>query len=107
MHASSSVVRRKQVAMEKLEQSPVADEAARDRHGAYYTAALQGWDADLKGPRQVAAQAEFVANSRCFDGVAGKRIAAAVAHPEGVPPDDVAAAEERGKILAPLARTPY
>jgi predicted ATPase/class 3 adenylate cyclase len=46
-------------AEEKLDQEPAAGEAARDRHCAYYTAALQGWEADLKGPRQRAALAEM------------------------------------------------
>jgi predicted ATPase len=42
----------RQYAEEKLDQSPTAGEAARNRHCAYYTAALQRWEADLKGPRQ-------------------------------------------------------
>jgi predicted ATPase/class 3 adenylate cyclase/tetratricopeptide (TPR) repeat protein len=46
-------------AEEKLDQEPAAGEAARDHHCAYYTAALQGWEADLKGPRQRAALAEM------------------------------------------------
>ncbi|MBE9508877.1 MAG: protein kinase, partial [Chloroflexi bacterium] len=52
-----------QYAEEKLNQSPAAGEAARDRHCAYYTAALQRWEADLKGPRQKTALAEIEADS--------------------------------------------
>jgi predicted ATPase/class 3 adenylate cyclase len=46
-------------AEEKLDQEPAAGDAARDRHCAYYTAALQRWEADLKGPRQRAALGEM------------------------------------------------
>jgi predicted ATPase len=52
-----------QYAAEKLEGSPVADEAARDRHCAYYAAALQQWEANLKGPRPQAALAEIETES--------------------------------------------
>jgi predicted ATPase len=53
----------RQHAAEKLDGAPAASEAARDRHSAYYAAALQGWAADLKGPRQQAAMAEIEADS--------------------------------------------
>jgi len=53
----------RQYAAEKLDQSPSASETARDRHRAYYTAALQGWCEDLKGPRQRTALAEMDAES--------------------------------------------
>jgi predicted ATPase len=46
-------------AAEKLDQTPAAGVAVRDRHSAYYAAALQEWDADLKGARQQAALAEM------------------------------------------------
>jgi predicted ATPase/DNA-binding SARP family transcriptional activator len=46
-------------AAEKLDGSPAAGDAARDRHSAYYVAALQRWEADLKGPRQQTALAEM------------------------------------------------
>jgi predicted ATPase/DNA-binding SARP family transcriptional activator len=49
----------RQYAAEKLEQSPTADEEAHDRHCACYTAALQGWTADLKGARQRTALVEM------------------------------------------------
>jgi predicted ATPase/DNA-binding SARP family transcriptional activator len=49
----------RQYAEEKLDRVPSAGEAARDRHSAYYTAALQRWEAGLKGPRQRAAMAEM------------------------------------------------
>lgn len=49
----------RQYAAEKLGGSPAASEAARDRHTAYYTAALQGWGEDLKGPRQQTVLAEM------------------------------------------------
>jgi predicted ATPase/DNA-binding SARP family transcriptional activator len=52
-----------QYAAEKLEGSPAADEAARDRHCAYYAAALQQWEANLKGPRPRAALAEIETES--------------------------------------------
>jgi tetratricopeptide (TPR) repeat protein len=49
----------RQYAEEKLDQSPTAGKATRDRHSAYYAAALQRWEADLKGPRQKMALAEM------------------------------------------------
>jgi tetratricopeptide (TPR) repeat protein len=49
----------RQYAEEKLDQEPAAGKAARDLHCAYYTAAVQQWEADLKGPRQQAALAEM------------------------------------------------
>jgi len=49
-------------AAEKLDQSPVDGEAARDRHCAYYAAALQGWAADMKGARQQTALTEIEAD---------------------------------------------
>jgi tetratricopeptide (TPR) repeat protein len=42
----------RQYAAEKLAQDRAAAEGVRDRHAAYYTAALAGWEMDLKGPRQ-------------------------------------------------------
>jgi tetratricopeptide (TPR) repeat protein len=42
----------RQYAAEKLAEDPAAAEGVRDRHAAYYTAALAGWEMDLKGPRQ-------------------------------------------------------
>jgi predicted ATPase/DNA-binding SARP family transcriptional activator len=56
----------RQYAAEKLEGSPVASEAAHDRHGAYYAGALQQWEADLKGLRQQAALAEVETDSENF-----------------------------------------
>jgi tetratricopeptide (TPR) repeat protein len=47
----------RQYASEKLDQMPGAGEAVRDRYSAYYAAALQGWEADLKSARQQAALA--------------------------------------------------
>jgi predicted ATPase len=52
----------RQCATEKLDRSPAAAEAVRDRHCAYYVSALQRWEADLKGPRQQAAMAEMEAD---------------------------------------------
>jgi predicted ATPase/DNA-binding SARP family transcriptional activator len=49
----------RQYAAEKLAGSPAAADAARDRHSAYYAAALQRWGEDLKGSRQLAAVAEM------------------------------------------------
>jgi predicted ATPase/DNA-binding SARP family transcriptional activator len=49
----------RQYAAEKLELSPAANQAARKRHSVYYTAALQRWGTDLKGPRQKTALAEM------------------------------------------------
>jgi predicted ATPase len=48
----------RQYAAEKLNQGPGANEAARDRHCAYYAAMLQGFMADLKSPRQTATMAK-------------------------------------------------
>jgi predicted ATPase/predicted Ser/Thr protein kinase len=53
----------RQYAAGKLDQSPAASEAVRDRHCAYYAAALQEWEADLKGPREQAVLAEIEADS--------------------------------------------
>jgi tetratricopeptide (TPR) repeat protein len=47
---------------EKLDQSRDAAEAVRDRHSAFYTAALERWAADLKGARQGTALAEMRAD---------------------------------------------
>jgi predicted ATPase/DNA-binding SARP family transcriptional activator len=41
----------RQCGAEKLAASPEAEAAVRDRHSAYYCAALQRWEADLKGSR--------------------------------------------------------
>jgi predicted ATPase len=49
----------RQYAAEKLDESPAASQAARDRHSVYFTAALQRWWEDLKGPRQQAALAKM------------------------------------------------
>jgi predicted ATPase/DNA-binding SARP family transcriptional activator len=49
----------RQYAEEKLEQSPDGGGEARDRHCAYYIAALQEWWADLQGPRQRTALLEM------------------------------------------------
>ena len=48
-----------QYAEEKLELSPDADKAARDRYAGYYAAALQRWQMEITGPRQKAALAEM------------------------------------------------
>lgn len=50
----------RQYAAEKLGQSASAAAAARDRHSAYYCAALEGWWADFQGPQQQKAYAAFV-----------------------------------------------
>jgi predicted ATPase/DNA-binding SARP family transcriptional activator len=42
----------RQYAAERLGRSPAANAAARDRHCAYYAAALQQWVEDLNDPRQ-------------------------------------------------------
>jgi DNA-binding SARP family transcriptional activator len=42
----------RQYAEEKLAEVPGASQAARDRHAVYYSAALEAWGSDLKGPRQ-------------------------------------------------------
>jgi predicted ATPase/tRNA A-37 threonylcarbamoyl transferase component Bud32 len=49
----------RQFAAEKLNESPAASKAARDRHSAYYYAALQQWEAELKGSQQQATLAEM------------------------------------------------
>jgi predicted ATPase/DNA-binding SARP family transcriptional activator len=49
----------RQYAAEKLHASPDAATDIPDRHCAYYTAALQRWEADLTGPRQPAALVEM------------------------------------------------
>jgi predicted ATPase/DNA-binding SARP family transcriptional activator len=51
-------------AAEKLDGSPAAGDAARDRHGDYYVAALQRWGEDLKGPLQQAALAKMDSDIR-------------------------------------------
>jgi predicted ATPase/tetratricopeptide (TPR) repeat protein len=50
----------RQYADEKLQAVPGAAELARDRHSAFYTSALEGWGADLKGPRQQTARTEIM-----------------------------------------------
>jgi predicted ATPase/DNA-binding SARP family transcriptional activator len=52
----------RQYAAEKLAQSPAAQEAARDRHSAYYAAFLGEREADLKGAQQQKAMAEIEAD---------------------------------------------
>ena len=52
----------RQYAQGKLNQSSDAGAAIRDRHCAYYVAALLKWGADLKGARQKAALAEIEAD---------------------------------------------
>jgi predicted ATPase len=52
----------RQYAAERLAQSPDAVERARDRHAAFYAAALEQWATDLKGARQQAALAEIEAD---------------------------------------------
>jgi DNA-binding SARP family transcriptional activator/predicted ATPase len=49
----------RQYAAEKLAASPDGGNAPRDRHAAYYAAALDEWAADLKGHRQSAALEEL------------------------------------------------
>jgi predicted ATPase/DNA-binding SARP family transcriptional activator len=49
----------RQYAAEKLNESPAASQAARKRHSDHYLAALQRWEADLKGPRQQTTQGEM------------------------------------------------
>ena len=49
----------RQYAEEKLDREPAASQAARNRHCAHYTSALQHWAADLKSPRQQQALAEM------------------------------------------------
>jgi predicted ATPase/DNA-binding SARP family transcriptional activator len=53
----------RQYGEERLEEVPAEKVAARDRHCAYYTAALQAWAGDLKGPRQQTALAGIEADS--------------------------------------------
>ena len=48
----------RQYAAEKLEQTPLAYQAARDRHCAHYTALLNEWEDEFAGPRQQLALAE-------------------------------------------------
>jgi hypothetical protein len=45
----------------------------------------------------LASRYPFVANSRYWEDVAGNHIATVAAHPEGVPPEVVTAAEARGQ----------
>jgi predicted ATPase/DNA-binding SARP family transcriptional activator len=52
----------RQYAAERLHRSPEEERAMRDRHAACYTGALQGWAADLKGPRQLEALSEIEAD---------------------------------------------
>jgi predicted ATPase/DNA-binding SARP family transcriptional activator len=52
-----------QYVVEKLDRSPATREAIRDRHSAYYTAALRQWGEDLRGARQRAALDEIEADS--------------------------------------------
>ena len=49
----------RQYAAEKLAEAPGAAQAARDRHSAFYAAALTQWWADLKGPEPRDALAEM------------------------------------------------
>jgi predicted ATPase/DNA-binding SARP family transcriptional activator len=51
----------RQYAGERLSASPDAERSVRDRHAAYYAAALEHWAADLKGPRQQTALVEMEA----------------------------------------------
>jgi len=53
----------RQYAVERLAQVPDAVRTVRDRHAAYFAAALQRWAPDLKGGRQQAALAEIAANA--------------------------------------------
>ncbi len=43
----------------QLERTPAVQDATRERHCDYYTAAIGGWEADFKGPRHRAALAEM------------------------------------------------
>jgi len=52
----------RQYAAEKLDRSAAAGETARERHCAWYAAALERWGAALKGSRQRAALAEIEAD---------------------------------------------
>ncbi len=49
----------RQYAQERLHQSPEVERQVRDRHSAYYSAALECWATELKGPRQRTALAEL------------------------------------------------
>jgi predicted ATPase/DNA-binding SARP family transcriptional activator len=49
----------RQYAAEKLAQLPGAEEEVRDRHCAHYASLLQGWEADLSGPRRRATLAQI------------------------------------------------
>jgi tetratricopeptide (TPR) repeat protein len=51
----------REYALERLEEAGEA-EAVRDQHAGYYAGALEGWGADLKGPRQLEALAEIEAD---------------------------------------------
>jgi len=53
----------RQYGAERLAASPAAQAAARERHSAYYTAALERFAVDLQGPRQRTAMAEMEADS--------------------------------------------
>jgi tetratricopeptide (TPR) repeat protein len=53
----------RQYATEKLKESPTTWETTHDRHSGFYIAALRGWGADLKGPRQMAALVEMDSES--------------------------------------------
>jgi DNA-binding SARP family transcriptional activator/predicted ATPase len=52
----------RQYAEEQLDRSPSGSAAARDRHAAYYLAALERWATDLCGARQLAAVGEIEAD---------------------------------------------
>jgi predicted ATPase/DNA-binding SARP family transcriptional activator len=52
----------RQYAAEKLDRSQTGGTAMRDRHAAYYAAALQRWARDLKGHRQMVALTEIEAD---------------------------------------------
>ena len=52
----------RQYAAEKLAADPEVERGTRDQHCAHYAAALEHWDADLKGPRQLTALAEIEAD---------------------------------------------
>ncbi|MFN2130426.1 MAG: ATP-binding protein, partial [Anaerolineae bacterium] len=49
----------RQYAEGRLEATPAEAEAARERHSAYYLAALERWEAALKGPEQLATLQEM------------------------------------------------
>ncbi|MFW9998286.1 MAG: hypothetical protein ACFFD4_39980, partial [Candidatus Odinarchaeota archaeon] len=66
----------RQYAEGKLDGAPATGMAARDRHCAFYAAALEQWGEELKGPRQVNALAEMsaeVGNARVAWEWAAKR----------------------------------